>query len=131
MKHLKIDELKDFEYNWNGLLVSEPKNPVQYDSAFYIYGKYINHNNEIEYHRIDLYKEDSDLFSTFKLVNYRDVIRHKDKFEWYQFDDLKDFCRWYNPYEENKTETIQDLNKLVEIDTLKSWEHNKKVYYFE
>ena len=131
MKHLKLDELKDFEYNWNGLLVSEPKNPLQYDSAFYIYGKYINHNNEIEYHRIDLYKEDSDLFSTFKLVNYRDVIIHKDRFEWYQFEDLKDFCSWYTSCEENTTKKTEDLNKSVEIESLKNLEYKKKVYYFE
>lgn len=131
MKHLKLDELKDFEYNWNGLLVSEPKNPLQYDSAFYIYGKYINHNNDIEYHRIDLYKEDSDLFSTFKLVNYRDVIIHKDRFEWYQFEDLNDFCHWYFVDKENRTKKTEDLNKSVEIESLKNREHKKKVYYFE
>ena len=125
----RIQNYKEYETNWNGIVVAIPKHSLQYDSELYIYGRYINHNNEIEYHRVDYDKEDSDMFSTIKLNQFKDVFHHFDDFVWYQFDNLNDFCHWY--FVDKGTEKTQDLNKSVEIESLKNLEYKKKVYYFE
>lgn len=110
-----MKRIQDYnECEINGIVVAIPKSPFQYDNELYIYGRYINHNNEIEYHRVDYSKEDSDMFSTIKLNGFKDVFHHFDDFIWYQFEDLGDFCNWYILYQEGETKKTQE-----------------KVYYFE
>ena len=94
MKLTKKD-IKNFEYDWSGIIVAIPKNNLYYDSELYMYGKYINHNNQVEWHRMDYNKEDSDMFSTCQLDSFKHVFSQFDKFDWYQFNDMRDFCKWY------------------------------------
>ena len=128
MKKIAKENIKDIELNWDGLLVSVPKNgkAIFYDSDFYMYSKYINHFNKTEYHRFDYNKEDSDLFATCKISSLADVIEDFDNFNWYQFRSMTDFCKWYLEDREFTVERKETTAKLstyekVKEEVIKEW----------
>ena len=118
MKKLSEKELKDLENNWKGIIVAVPK-ITDCDSELYIYGKYINYNDEIEYHRIDYNKEDSFMFSTCELDSFNWILHHFEDYKWFQFDDLIDFSKWYlkEGYNRTNTETKEWITEKCGTNT--------------
>lgn len=87
------DNYKSLEHEWYGLVVAIPLIP-DYDSDMYLYSKYINHNNEEEYHRVDWNKENSSAFSTCQLVRFNEVFHNFENFKWFHFQSLDEFFTW-------------------------------------
>ena len=120
MKKITKEDIRDIELNLDGLLVSVPKNgkALLYDSDFYMYSKYVNHENKFEYHRFDYNKEDSFGFATSKLDTFSDVFKEFDNFDWYQFTGMVDFCKWFledNGFTVSRKETKAKISTYKKV----------------
>ena len=92
-KDLKlIQDILDFD----GIIMEMPHKDFAFYcvAEFFLYGVFINDNNDKEVHEMQYNREDGTMngFS----VTVRDTFAYDlDRYDYYQFKDLKDFCEWY------------------------------------
>ena len=116
MKILNEDERIMYANNddFDGILVLEPKpdKVLDYCAELYIYGTFVNTDNEREIHLVMYNQEDGGIdgftVSRKPVGPFASIL--ENDFNAYKFDDLEDFSRWY-------------LNKRLKNETNKCAKH--------
>ena len=124
MKEITKDNYKDLEYNWNGIIIAYPKIDLYWNAEFYIYKQELDKDNNYIYKCSGYNKEDSpyDGFSgDWSKKDFESCFGNWDRLNYYQFEDLKEFCQWYL-HKDDKLH--QALEQFVE-DTKKFYDTPK------
>jgi len=157
MREITEQNYKDLEYNFDGIVVAYPKVDLYFNAEFYFIKQKIDYETDKRYYTMSGYnKEDwtcngisfddletriENVFNCFSQMNY------------YQFENMKEFCEWYLHKDDKIKESIEDFKKktkefeekqifhTVELDSIlgtsfadnlkENIEKKKKVTYFE
>ena len=156
MKEITKDNYKDLEYNWNGIIIAYPKIDLYWNAEFYIYKQELDKDNNYIYSCSGYSKEDSpyNAFSgDWNKPNFESCFGNWDRLNYYQFEDLKEFCEWYlhkdDKLHQALEQFVEDTKKFYEKQNLRTIkldsvlgtnqaeilkeniERKKKVSYFE
>ena len=128
MKEITKDNYKDLEYNWNGIIIAYPKIDLYWNAEFYIYKQELDKDNNYVYKCSGYNKEDSpyDGFSgDWSKKDFESCFGNWDRLNYYQFEDLKEFCEWYlhkdDKLHQALEQFVEDTKKFYEKD----WIHEK------
>lgn len=97
MKQITKKNYKLFKDDMFGIIVGIPKESLYYNAELYIYGMRVNSNNETEY-SVMAYNQEDGIINGFtgQIISYDDIFTDFDKINYYQFNDLLEFCNWYS-----------------------------------
>lgn len=114
MKEITQENYQQLEYNWEGIIIAYPKVDLYWNAEFYVYKQELNEKNEYIYKCCGYSKEDSvyDGFSgDWSKKDFESCFGNWDKLTYYQFKDLKDFCKWYLHKDDKLHESIDKFIK--------------------
>lgn len=96
MQEITKENYKKFLNDFFGIIVAIPKKDLVYNADFYIYGSRVN--DKIIFHDIAYNMEDGAI-NGFSVLNVNlkeeDMFKNFDTMNYYQFDDMTEFCFWY------------------------------------
>ena len=130
-----VENLNDV--NWEGIIVVCPKN-FEYGAELYIYSLYIDYSNKREYRIINLGQEDSSGFTTWSSFSVGAFCRSYDDFDWYQFNTMTEFFKWYlarEGYKVERPESKVEISTYEKVDKKQKYKNleeiNKELTYWE
>lgn len=117
MQEITKENYKKFLNDFFGIIVAIPKKDLVYNADFYIYGSRVN--NKIIFHDIAYNMEDGAI-NGFSVLNVNlkeeDTFKNFDTMNYYQFDNMTEFCFWYLKQQSLLPEDI--YNELKEIGAI-------------
>lgn len=120
MKIITKDNYKDLETYWEGIVVAYPKIDLFFNAEFYIYKQEVEGDN-FKYYCCGYNKtgDHCDSFSSYwPKDDFESCFNCWDRLDYYQFEDLKEFCEWYL----HKDDKIKQIAKELKEKTNKFYE---------
>ena len=157
MREITEQNYKDLEYNFDGIVVAYPKVDLYFNAEFYFIKQKIDYETDKRYYTMSGYNgEDCTCngisFDSFE-TRIENVFNCFSQMNYYQFENMKEFCEWYLHKDYKIKESIEDFKKktkefeekqnfhTVELDSIlgtsfvdnlkENIEKKKKVTYFE
>ena len=157
MREITEQNYKNLEYNFEGIVVAYPKVDLYFNAEFYFIKQKIDYETDKRYYTMSGYNgEDCTCngisFDGFE-TRIENVFNCFSQMNYYQFDDMKEFCEWYIHKDDKLNESIDKFIKetkefeekqnfhTVELDSIlgtsfadnlkENIEKKKKVTYFE
>lgn len=157
MREITEQNYKDLEYNFDGIVVAYPKVDLYFNAEFYFIKQKIDYETDKRYYTMSGYNgEDCTCngisFDGFE-TRIENVFNCFSQMNYYQFENMKEFCEWYLHKDDKIKESIEDFKEktkefeekqifhTVELDSIlgtsfadnlkENIEKKKKVTYFE
>ena len=157
MREITEQNYKNLEYNFEGIVVAYPKVDLYFNAEFYFIKQKIDYETDKRYYTMSGYNgEDCTCngisFDGFE-TRIENVFNCFSQMNYYQFENMKEFCEWYIHKDDKIKESIEDFKKktkefeekqifhTVELDSIlgtsfadnlkENIEKKKKVTYFE
>ena len=158
MKEITQDNYKDLEFNFHGIVIAYPKIDLYFNSEFYFIKQKIDYDTNKRYYITCGYDEEdktcSGLAPDRLETNIENAFNCWSQLNYYQFENMKEFCEWYIHKDDKIKKSIKDfkeatrnssldsipvtdpkelehLNKQINTESQKAYKHKKAVSYFE
>ena len=153
MKEITEQNYKNLEFNFDGIVVAYPKVDLYFNAEFYFIKQKIDYKTDKRYYIMSGYNEEdctcSGLSPDRLKTNIENVFNCFSQMNYYQFENMKEFCEWYLHKDDRIKESIDKFIKetkefeekqyfhTVELDSILGTNHvenierRKKVTYFE
>lgn len=158
MKEITQDNYKDLEFNFHGIVIAYPKVDLYFNSEFYFIKQKIDYDTNKRYYITCGYNEEDQtcegLAPDRLETNIENTFNCWSQMNYYQFENMKEFCEWYLYKDDKIKKSIKDfkettmnsplysipvtdptelehLNKLLKTESQKAYKHKKAVSYFE
>lgn len=115
MKEITGNNYKDLEFNFDGIVVGVPKVDLYFNADLYFIKQKIDYDTDKRYYITCGYNQEDETCNGLAPdrleTNIENTFNCFSQMNYYQFDDLKEFCEWYLHKDDKLKESI---NKFVE-----------------
>lgn len=126
MKEITEQNYKDLEFNFDGIVVAYPKVDLYFNAEFYFIKQKIDYKTDKRYYIMSGYNEEdctcNGLSPDRLKTNIENVFNCFSQMNYYQFENMQEFCNWYIHKDDRIKESINKFVEEVKDSPLKSVE---------
>ena len=115
MKEITEQNYKDLEFNFDGIVIAYPKVDLYFNAEFYFIKQKIDYKTDKRYYIMSGYNEEdctcNGLSPDRLKTNIENVFNCFSQMNYYQFDNMQEFCEWYIHKDDKLNESIEDFIK--------------------
>lgn len=126
MKEITEENYKNIEFNFEGIVVGVPKVDLYFNADLYFIKQKVDYDTDKRYYITCGYNQEDETINGLSPdrleTNIENTFNCFSQMNYYQFEDMKEFCEWYLHKEYKLKESINDFVESVKDSPFKSIE---------
>lgn len=115
MREITENNYKDLEFNFHGIVIAYPKIDLYFNAEFYFIKQKIDHDTNKRYYITCGYNEEDQtcegLAPDRLETNIENAFNCWSQMNYYQFENLKEFCEWYLHKDDKLYQAVEQFVK--------------------